>query len=135
MNDGDCALKTPFSLKYYSFVRKKRKHKGGKKNPTKQFCIVFTSQDLLAHRTETVSAKIASYITAQHQADNGKASSDQGVIIAPCSQHWCADNWLQLDFLQQDWSFQAEIKNVIHPDEVLTWRKIPKRSQSFLCLT
>lgn len=67
---------------------KKRKHKGGKKKkPTKQFCIVFTSQELLAHRTETVAAKIASYIIAQHQADNGKASSDQGLIIAPCSEH------------------------------------------------
>lgn len=113
MNDGDCGLKTPFSLKYYSFIRQKRKHKGEKKKQPKQFCIVFTSQDLLAHKTETVSAKIASYIIAQHQADNGKASSDQGVIIAPCSEHWRAHNWLQLDFLQLDWSFQPEIKDVI----------------------
>lgn len=96
MNDGDCGLKTPFSLKYCSFLRRKkkkeikrRKHKGErkKKKKAKQFCIVFTSQDLLAHKTETVAAKIASYIIAQHQADNGKGSSDQGVIIAPRSEH------------------------------------------------
>lgn len=68
---------------------KRRKHKGErkKKKKAKQFCIVFTSQDLLAHKTETVAAKIASYIIAQHQADNGKGSSDQGVIIAPRSEH------------------------------------------------
>lgn len=67
MNDGDYSLKTPFSLKYCSFIKKKG---GTKKNNPTQSCIVFTRKELHAHRT--VVAKIASYIIDQHQADNGK---------------------------------------------------------------
>lgn len=54
MNDGDYSLKTPFSLKYCSTVRKKESNKKKKS----QSCIVFTRKELRAHRTELSQPKL-----------------------------------------------------------------------------
>lgn len=107
MNGGDYSLKTPFSLKYCSLLRKKESTK--KKNPV---LYSFYQEEAACTENRTVTAKIASYIIDQHEADNGK----QVLIrawLSLCTPHWCADNWLQLDFLYLNWSFEVEIKNVI----------------------
>lgn len=68
MNDGDYSLKTPFSLKYCSTVRKKESNKKKKK----PILYSFYQERAACTQNRTVAAKIASYIIDQHQADNGK---------------------------------------------------------------
>lgn len=67
MNDGDYSLKTPFSLKYCSTVRKKESNK-----KKKAILYSFDQERAACTQNRTVAAKIASYIIDQHQADNGK---------------------------------------------------------------